>query len=86
MANMTIELYNLTVYINNMSDVLCSYSDWNDVVSKSYNRFVDSVRYIVSSLDFTLNQIEGAIRNLDAMDTNKQESELSGYRAQLGSL
>ena len=86
MANMTIELYNLTVYINNMSDVLCSYSNWNDDVSKSYERFVDSVRSIVSSLDFTLNQIEGAIRNLDAMDTNKQESELSGYRAQLGSL
>ena len=86
MANMTIELYNLTVRINNMSDVLCLYSDWNDEVSESYTRFVDSVRYIVSSLEFTLNQIEGAIRNLDAMDTSKQESELSSYRAQLGSL
>ena len=57
---MTIELYNLTVRINNMSDVLCSYSDWNDEVSESYTRFVDSVRYIVSSLEFTLNQIEHA--------------------------
>ena len=86
MTNLTIELYNLTTIANNMSDTLCSYQSWDDDVSKSYQRFVDSVRASISNLEFTLKDIESAISSLNTIDINKQISAMSEFKAKLARL
>ena len=86
MSNLTIELYNLTVIANNMSDILCSYQSWDDDVSKSYQRFVDSIRSNISNLEFTLKDIESAISSLNSTDVNKQVSAMSEFKAKLARL
>ena len=86
MSNLTIELYNLIVVADNMSDILCSYQNWNDDVSKSYERFVDSLRSNMSNLEFTLKDIENAISSLISIDVNKQVSAMSEFKAKFARL
>ena len=83
MAGLSIELGNLTAYEYTLSDILHEYDSWNDDVSRSYERYVDLIGQIISSLDFVLKEIEGAINNINHIDVNKQKSELSEYSSRL---
>ena len=83
MANLTIELSNLSSSIYNLNNILLDYDRWNDEVSRSYERYVGSIQTIVSNLEFTLSAIEGAINNLNAINVNRHKSELSEYSSKL---
>ena len=83
MANLTIELSNLSSSIYNLNNILLDYDRWNDGVSRSYERYVSSIQMIVSNLEFNLGAIEGAINNLNAINVNKHKSELSEYSSKL---
>ena len=58
MANLTIELSNLSSSIYNLNNILLDYDRWNDEVSRSYERYVSSIQTIVSNLEFNFSSFE----------------------------
>lgn len=84
--NLKGDMYTVQSSLNKMTDILSGRNEWYDEVSKSYERYADYVRNSVSSMDFVITRIEGAIDYVKSINVNKHEADLKSYEAKLRSI